>query len=287
MGIKENLRILKTNDNKNIAFWKVYNPEDSLKGNIFLTHGFFSNKKICMGIAKYFVKLGYTCWIMEWRNHGSSSKTKNDFDFETIGLYDIKIAFEYLTKTLHLKNINCIAHSGGGIALIIFLIRNQSFSDYINSITLFGCQSFGAVTSVKAYFKISLSKFFTYILGYVPAKKIGLGIHNEGYVIMKQWCNWNLKKEFIGRTNINYHNLMKLIRIPILSICAKGDNFIAPPKGCEEFFNEFNNENNKFVVCSKSNGFKENYNHGSIFLSRNAAEEVWGISLKWIEQNRK
>ena len=60
MGIKENLRILKTNDNINIAFWNIYNTEDSLKGNIFLNHGFFSNKKICMGIAKYFVKLGYT-----------------------------------------------------------------------------------------------------------------------------------------------------------------------------------------------------------------------------------
>ncbi|WP_050989704.1 hypothetical protein [Galbibacter orientalis] len=80
---------------------------------------------------------------------------------------------------------------------------------------------------------------------------------------------------------------MKLIRVPVLSICAEGDNFIASQKGCEKFFNEFNNKKNKFIICSKSSGFKENYNHSSIFLSRNAAEEVWPIASKWIEQNKK
>ena len=76
--ILKDVTFLKTKDNQKIALWKISNSEENVIGNIFLTHGTFSNKNICLGIANYFAIQGYCCYIMEWRNHGKSTSTKQD-----------------------------------------------------------------------------------------------------------------------------------------------------------------------------------------------------------------
>ena len=284
LSIKEELIELETEDLLKISLWKIY-TEDNFK-NIFLTHGTFSDKKILLGIAKYFANLGYTCWIMEWRNHGNSAKINKKFNLETISNFDIKTTFTYLIKKLYIKNLHCITHSGGGISLTIFLLRNIEYVKKIDTITMFNCQSFGAINSKKKYLKILASKYVSYLLGYVPGKKIGLGEHNEKYFTMKQWFNWNLKKEFKGKSGFDYLKNMRLITTPVLSICAEGDKFIAPKTGCEKFIRSFNNENNKLIVCSIKNGFEEDYNHSRTILSRNASKEIWKIALNWIETTK-
>ena len=87
--MKEQLYHIKTEDNVSIALWKL-SSENNSGEHIFLTHGTFSNRKICDGIAEYFTEKGFTCWIMEWRNHGESSNSKQKFNFETIAKYDLK-----------------------------------------------------------------------------------------------------------------------------------------------------------------------------------------------------
>ena len=280
--INNELITLKTKDNEYIALWKVFPEKKELNKHIFLTHGTFSNKNICMGIAKYFSESGYTCWIMEWRNHGNSSQTQKDFDFETIALFDLKTVFEYLFNISGISKIDCITHSGGGICLSMFLIKNPVYLSKLNRITMFSCQAFGAAFSRKNYYKILYSKIFSRILGFVPGKIIGLGPHNESYNTMKQWFNWNLNKNFKGTDDYNYLSEMTTIKIPILSICSKGDTMIAPKEGCIDFLNAFDNSANELLFCSKENGFKENYDHSRIILSKNSSNEIWPRVLEWI-----
>jgi len=82
--------------NGKLALWKVTSPKSSSTKNIFLTHGTFSNKKICSAIAAYLIQNGYTCYILEWRNHGSSSKIDAAYNFERIGKQDVQTALDYL-----------------------------------------------------------------------------------------------------------------------------------------------------------------------------------------------
>ena len=229
-----------------IALWKL-NSEKKSDKHIFLTHGTFSNRKICDGISLFLVEKGFTCWIMEWRNHGESSKTQQEFNFETIAKYDIKSTFDFLFNKENLKNIDCLTHSGGGIVLTMFLINNPSYNLKINSITLFGVQAFGAAIELSNRIKIISSKYLSALLGEVPSKTAGSTEHSESYYTMKQWFNWNLNKNFIGENGFNYLKRMNRVNVPILSICAKGDNFIAPKKGCKKFLNAFQNKENKLL----------------------------------------
>ena len=286
--ITENFILLNTDDNETISLWKVYDKAQSGNISIFLTHGTFSDKKICLGIAKYLSKKGYVCYILEWRNHGKSIKTNNNFNFETIALYDFKTTFTYLFEVQKIKKIHCITHSGGGIALTMFLIKNSIYKNRINSITFFACQVFGATMPKLNYLKTIISKLFTYLLGYIPAKKINLGSHNENYYMMKQWFDWNLKKNFLSTNKeFDYKENMKNIKIPIYSISAKGDKFIAPSIGCELFLKSFNNSENRFKEFSLENGHLENYNHSRIIMSKNSAKEIWPSVFKWIKKNER
>nr|WP_298781408.1 alpha/beta fold hydrolase [uncultured Polaribacter sp.] len=249
---------------------------------MFFTHGTFSNRKVCDGIALFLTEKGFTCWIMEWRNHGKSSKAKQKFNFETIAKYDISSTFNFLFNTIKLKSLDCITHSAGGIVLTMFLINNPNYNSKINSITLFGVQAFGASKNLRNKIKILISKYLTATLGKVPSKSAGSTEHGESYYTMKQWFDWNLKKNFIGENGFDYLKMMNTIKTPILSICAKGDNFIAPKEGCQKFIDAFENEQNKLIFFSKENGNLEDYNHSRIIKSKNSKKEIWPIVEKWI-----
>lgn len=281
--LKEKLYTIKTEDGVNIALWKL-NLEKELNRHIFLTHGAFSNRKIFNGMASALTEKGFTCWVMEWRDHGESSQVEKKFNLETVAKYDLNASFDFLLHKMKLKSVDCLTHSGGGIALTMFLIKNPSYKAYINSITMFGVQAFGAGTKLKGKARILVGKYFAAILGKVPAKSAGSTENSETYYTLKQWFDWNLNHNFKGENGFDYLKKMPNIHIPILSICAKGDNFIAPKKGCEEFLNAFKNDENKLYFCSKENGNLEDYNHSRIILSRNSVKELSPLVLNWINE---
>lgn len=223
---------------------------------------------------------------MEWRNHGKSSRTKRKFNFETVAKYDLKSTFQFLFGTLKLKSIDCLTHSGGGIVLTMFLVHFPKYKVKINTITLFGVQAFGAGEKSGNRIKLLSSKYLTSYFGKVPSKTAGSTEHSESYYTMKQWFDWNLNKNFIGENEIDYLKEMSEIKIPILSICAKGDNFIAPKIGCEKFLSAFKNKTNKLLYVSKENGNLEDYNHSRILKSKNSKKELYPKVEQWINQRK-
>ena len=283
--MQEQLHNIKTKDSESIALWKL-SPTNDLNKHIFLIHGAFSNRTTFNGIASFLCDRGYTCWIIEWRNHGESSKSKKKYNLETVAKYDLNSTFEFLFKTIKLDSIDCISHSGGGIILTMFLIHHPTYRSKINSITLFAVQAFGAGAKFERRAKILMGKYVAAILGKIPAKTAGSVESSESYYTIKQWFDWNLNNNFVGENNFDYLEKMQTIKIPILSICSKGDGFVAPRKGCEEYLNAFKNNENRLYYCSIENGSLENYNHSRIILSQNAQKELYPIVLNWIAKRK-
>ena len=283
----EKLHQVSTKDGVQIALWEISSQNlsdarDPIQKDIFLTHGTFSNKKVCSGIASYLAELGYCCWIMEWRDHGASGKPKEKFNLETIAQNDFPAAFEYLFEEQGVENLNCITHSGGGIMLTIFLIHYPQYLPHINRMALFCCQAFGAAYDWKSKLKIIGIKCLSFLLGYTPAVRAGLGVHNESYVFMKQWCNWNISGKFLGVDRFDYLDAMPSIRIPVLALSGQGDRFIAPRIGCEKYLDGFQNPKNKLLSFGTQSGHLENYGHSRLMYSSNAKKEIWPVVLEWI-----
>jgi predicted alpha/beta hydrolase len=272
---------LTTLDATRINLWCLSNPRNH--EHIFLTHGTFSDKGICIGIAEYLLTKGFNCYILEWRNHGGSEKTTQTFNFETIALQDIYKAFDYLTTSLNIDKLHAITHSGGGICLSMFLINFPCFKKHLKSITFFSCQAFDLNYSLLSKFKLVFCKRLTQIIGYIPGKKLKLGPENESYYTMKQWFNWNIQNNFKGHT-INYLPLMPTILIPIFSISAENDNFISPPNACKKYLEAFKNSENIYQCFGKSFSSLENYSHARIIKSKNATIEIYPIVLNWLNK---
>ena len=303
--ISETLSLVTTKDNEQIALWQLADSTDdgykSEGQNILLIHGTFSDKRVSLGVANYLAKLGHTCYIMEWRGHGTSSIATEKFNFETIAFYDIAATFHYLFNELKVDNLHAVTHSGGGICLSIFLTQNPHYVGKTSSVTMIACQAYGAALNPKSYLKILLLKIMTRLLDHVPARRLKLGPINESYHTMRQWYNWNLNKNFQSSLvkpdsnskksrkyeNFDYRQLMPTITIPIYAISAKGDDFIAPTKGCQLFLDSFNNSVNVFREFSIDNGALEDYDHSRVILSRNAAKEIWPTIAAWIEEHSK
>ncbi len=297
--ITESLKLVTTKDDEQIAVWKVMAdnqpsvmPEVKKKQNIFLTHGTFSDKKVCLGIASYLCQLGHTCYIMEWRGHGHSSMPKDKFNFETVATYDYEATFRYLFDELKLDNLHSVTHSGGGVGLAMFLVQNPVYIDKINSISTFACQAYAAITNPISYAQILGLKIVTKLLGYLPAKKLGLGPFNESYYTMSQWYDWNLKKNFEssflkdkdGNECFDYRTAMADITAPVYAISGKGDRFVSPTPGCKLFFENFGNVENVFIEYSLANGHLEDYDHTRVLMSRNSSNEIWPTVAAWIEK---
>lgn len=121
-------------------------------------------------------------------------------------------------------------------------------------------------------------------MGYIPAQSFGRP-HNESFHTMKQWYNWNLSGQFLGDTGKNYEDHLSEIDIPVLSVCCKGDDLIAPKAGCEKFLDAFKNPQNRLLYCSKREGYLEDYDHSRILHSSSAKKEIWPLVLEWIEKH--
>lgn len=282
-NITPKIHQVKTKDGLSIALWQV-DLEVTQERPIFLTHGTFSNKKVCMGIASYLAEQGYQCWIMEWRNHGDSTSTSADFNFETIAYDDCWVALEYIRTHTKKESLDAVVHSAGGICLTLFLLQYPHYQKYIKSMTMFATQAFGAAYNWSNYLKIYGGKLLGAALGYIPAQKTGLGEHDEPYSYMKQWFDWNLQRRFLGTSGENYEAAMASIQTPVLSICAKGDHFIAPRAGCEKFLKAFQNQQNKLLFCAQEAGFREDYSHSRIILSQNSKKEIWPVVVDWLQK---
>lgn len=285
--IQQEIISIKTDDDVQLAVHKIFSSGQTINEHILLTHGMFSNKKICLGVAKYLANEGFICWILEWRNHGDSAKVDSSFNLETIAFQDLRATILYLVYEIKIPSFHCVTHSGGGISLTMLLSQNPSFQVHIKSITLVACQAYGAASSIWQKNRLTISKAFTFLLGFVPAKQLGLGEHQESYFMMKQWFDWNLNQHFKSQAqDIDYREILPKIKTPIYFVCGGGDQFIAPTYGSQIFMNEFQNPQNKLQEFSIKNGHLENYNHSRILLSRNAAKEIWQTISNWISENQ-
>jgi predicted alpha/beta hydrolase len=281
--LQETLHLLPINSNTSFALWEITSQRDLEQPSIFLTHGTFSTKKVLNGIVEYFTQKGYTCWVMEWRNHGSSPKVSNEpFDFEDLAKDEIRLTLEYLIHQKGIRQLDCITHSGGGIILTIALLHFPDYQQYISKVTFFACQAFGASINFSNRIKIQLGKYLTGLIGRIPARLMA-SEESESYYMMKQWFDWNITTKFENRTGRDYKKEMEKICIPIFSISGKGDTFIAPPSGCASYLKAFDNPQNKFLLASQSAGFQEDYTHSRIIHSRTASQDIYPLVLEWFQ----
>ena len=266
--------LLTTSDGAQICLIQVTNLYP--KRHVFMTHGTFSDRRICAGLARYLAGFGFCCWILEWRGHGASGATQNPFDFETVGLEDITTALNYLIHSQGISPLDCVTHSGGGIALTMALLHDPALQQHIRSMSLMACQTSMAAPSGLARLRLRLVAGMSLMLGRTPGRALKIGPHDESHYTMRQWFNWNLQRNFVGRNGTDYLAAMNSLTMPVMALAGQGDKVIAPPSGCRHFLQAFGGHANQFKLLGP------NFGHASLMSSRAARSEIWPVVLNWL-----
>ncbi|HET7838065.1 MAG TPA: alpha/beta fold hydrolase [Variovorax sp.] len=277
---------LVTEDKVSVALWKVTDSiatATSQRRDVFMTHGTFSDRRICLGFAGYLAAHGCTCWILEWRGHGSSQKQVAPFDFETVALFDVKAALTYLVEEEGVRRLDCVTHSGGGLALTMCLLRNPYLIERIARIALFACQACHAAVSSWQHLRLRCLKTASRLAGNLPGKRLGIGVQDESYFMMRQWFDWNLQRRFSGHDGFDYLAHMPRVAAPVLAVFGGRDPLIAPPQACRSYLAAFRNDANLAMHCAVSNGFSQDYDHARVLHSSAAKSEIWPATRTWLE----
>src|SRR5574341_218711 len=69
---------------------------------VLLTHGTFSNGRICGRLAGYLAEHGFDCWVLELRGHGRSKVGPVHPDFEQFSEFDAPAALRAVRQ--HTQN---------------------------------------------------------------------------------------------------------------------------------------------------------------------------------------
>lgn len=271
-------------DGLRLGWWRVSDPTVLRKDaqNCFLTHGTFSDRRVCMSAAQAWAERGHVAWILEWRSHGTSEIATQPFDFESVAMLDVIAALHWLREQWPDQKFVAATHSGGGLALLMAFIKEPALQHSFRRLALFACQSHFAGSSVARRGVWRLANLLSRIYGSVPGKQLRLGRCAESYATMACWYRWNIQKSFTGANHDDYGQQLHTIQPAVMSLAAQEDRWIAPAQACLQFWQLLTNPENRFVVCGPSQGFKHRYDHASVMHGRAAKEEVLPVAIDWL-----
>lgn len=252
------------------------------KPPIIITHGTFSNYRVCLGLAQKLAKDGFPCYVMEWpERSGRGCMSSSKITFDSIAAEVVPETIEYV-RNRHKSSVFWIGHSGGGLVASIYLARNPSATKKFLGLVLLASQASEAALSIKKKYKFVGLYLLVSLLGFAPGKMLKLGPENEGASIMRQWLRWNIKRRFKGLDGKNYAKSLKNINLPLLAVAGAGDSFIAPEASCSNFVKLFGSCDRTVHICGKNNNFSEDFSHSRIMMSSTASKEIWPLIADWL-----
>ncbi len=275
-------------DGTPLGWWRVA-KEAAMRPqamHLLLTHGTFSDRRVCMTMARAWAEQGHIAWVLEWRGHGHSAKPPQIYDMETVAEQDVMAALQALSRHVPAGRLCAATHSGGGLALTMALLRQPRYQSLFHRMALFACQACDAGGSPWRHARLRLAAWLTRWHGRIPARLLRLGIHDESHAMMAPWFRWNLDGAFLGHDGFDYAAHQSSMHIPVMAIAGAADHFIAPPHACQRHWERYGaHPDSRWLLCGTGTGFSRDHGHASVMHSSAAQSEVMPRVMAWLLEN--
>ncbi len=195
---------------------------------------------------------------------------------------DVPAALALVRARTALGRVLWVGHSAGGFLPVMLIARIPSFAGLFDGLVAIATQAADAGRTTAARFAIAGAALVTTALGRTPGRMLGLGAQDEPPSVMNPWCRWNLTGRWRGADGFDYRTAASRVTVPILGIAGAGDRLIAPPDACRRFMDALASADKEIVVCGRSTGYAEDYDHARLVASRGAVREVWPRVIQWL-----
>ncbi|HOP63668.1 MAG TPA: alpha/beta fold hydrolase [Spirochaetota bacterium] len=286
---------ISVNDTDTLHMMRIYGNPGAQP--VLMIHGAVENGRIFYnekgkGLAPYLAMNGFDVYAADLRGRGASlphvSKESRYGQTESI-TEDIPAFIEKIREIRGNKNIHMVCHSWGGVLTTSFLVRFPENIKRIKSIVYFGSKRRVSVYNLHRLVFIDLvwRHLFTLtgkILGYVPAKKFGIGIDNESRGSHSGCVFWVEEKGWVDPVDrFNYGEAAcKVTLPPALYFAAENDRSLGHPSDVIDFINESGSHRHEYRLLSRKNGNMHNYDHVSMITHRDAVIDHFPEVLEWL-----
>ena len=252
---------------------------------VILFHGSFSNRSFWFsgggkGFAKSLLEAGFDPWMVEARGHGDSPENNHylNNNVENYAQYDAPAVQDFIFEQTA-KKAFWVGHSLGGVTVATAIAGNYIESSRIQGVVLFGAQVSRYPILLRMPFVRAVTRLILLVKKRVSGK--GIGPEQEPIGIAREFVRWaGLFTGWRSSKGVSYWAEMENKNIPALAFGAqkdKGD----PAKSCDKLIKAFG-EKSQFHLLSKKNGYKQDYNHVDMVVSKPAEEEVWPKAIEWM-----
>lgn len=268
-----------TSDGHTIVLTRIGPSHGSI---VAVTHGTFSSASSCQRLARFLATQGFGVWLFDWRGHGLNQPGSHDYDLEMVAEHDIDSALQEILRQEEGRPLTLIGHSGGGLAACIWAARQPGRAHaHLAGLVLLAAQATHAAATFSAWVAIHGYRAWIGRRKWLAASGM-VGPERESARLMRQWCDWNLHRKFVGHDGTDYLDRLAQIRIPVLALAGSGDRVIAPWRGCEALARAFGGPDVEFLLCSMAAGFAEDYSHSRLLMAGNAQSDVFLRIAQWI-----
>lgn len=274
--------LIRTADGVNLAL-RLIGPVDGPP--VILTHGTYSNHRSCLGLANHLGSQGFACWLFDWRGHGDSERNDFRHSFDDVAEQDVPAILDAVSQRSGQAALFWIGHSGGGLIASMWAARNpQLAAKRLRGVVLLGSQATAAGASLQHRLTIQAFDWMLRWRRIAPSRPKNVGPEAESARLMRQWCQWNLRRRFDSLQGFDYLAGLSEVAVPVLGVAGSGDRFIAPVAGCEALVAAFGGDQAKLELFGLATGAREDYSHNRLLLSRNASLEIWPRITQWLAQ---
>ncbi len=273
-------QLLTVKDGAVVSLTKIVREGGRKKSPVIFLPGMFSNRHFWMsakgiGLAAQLASVGHDCWLVERRGTGISprhSSARCGLD-ETVQI-DLPMIQQRVASDSSLPAY-WIGHSFGGVAISLAVATTLN-QDRVAGLVLFASQFEVGKQSLRWPGRI-FTQCISRMYGYFPARRLGLGPENEPVAAIDDACKWTTR----ACRDQSMQQMLAGIHCPVMALVGAADK-VDPAAGCEKFISHMSSNDKTYCLAGKAHGFKEDYNHPGIVVSKSAAFEIWPKVGEWM-----
>ncbi|SCK19108.1 alpha/beta fold hydrolase [Vogesella sp. LIG4] len=264
---------------------------------VLLLHGVMANGRIFYsasgkGLAPYLAAHGYDVFVADLRGRGNSTphidRHARYGQTETIteDLPALHAAVRHIKGDVPL---HWMAHSWGGVHMSSCLLRHPQLIAEVQSLVYFGSKRSVHVRNWRKRLEVDLvwnivGRMLCRSVGYLPARRIGLGADDEtdkSHWQSKQWARvapWRDSDD-----GFDYAAAAQRYSLPpALYFAAQNDPCRGHPADVKRFRDESGRHLSRLRLLARHKGHRHDYDHVSLLTHPDAARDHFPLVLHWL-----
>ncbi|WP_174875335.1 alpha/beta hydrolase family protein [Vogesella oryzae] len=264
---------------------------------VLLLHGVMANGRTFYsasgkGLAPYLAAHGYDVFVADLRGRGNSTPRidrharHGQTEIITEDLPALHAAVRHIRGDAPL---HWLAHSWGGVHMTSCLLRQPQLIPQVQSLVYFGSKRSVHVRNWRKRLEVDLmwnivGRLLCRTLGYLPARRIGLGADDETDKSHRQSKQWAQVAPWVDSDDgFDYAAAARQHRLPpALYFAAQNDPCRGHPEDVRRFRDESGNHLSRLRLLARHKGHRHDYDHLSLLTHPDAPFDHFPLVLHWL-----